>query len=116
MGVHMTTPENDMQDYVTKQDIILLESAMRHDVTQMGSAIRHDMTQMESTIRCDMKLLETELKAGMKVLECSLKKDMQHEIGQVERRLRGEMSSHFRWLLSAIIGLLGVMAKGFHWI
>ena len=32
------------------------------------------------------------------------------------KEIRKDMKSDFRWLLLMMIALLGVMAKGFHWI
>jgi hypothetical protein len=38
------------------------------------------------------------------------------EIKFTLNRLEGKVDSNFRWLLTAIAGLAGIMAHGFHWI
>lgn len=45
-------------------------------------------------------------------------KALDTRLGLVERDLRDlgkKLDAHFYWILAAMVGLAGLMAKGFHW-
>ena len=69
-------------------------------------------------IRADIRDLRNDLRADTREVQEDVS-DLRREIDRRFDRLDGEMWRNSRWLLvmlSGFVGMLGVLAHGFHWL
>ena len=82
------------------------------DTAQGLRDLRDDLREFRAEIR-------TELRSEIGGLRTELRAELRSEIGGVRSELaeqRGALRTQFYWTLGALLGLLGVMAHGFHWL
>ena len=59
----------------------------------------------------DLKELELTLKHNLKEVELTLKRDLK----EVELLIEKSKNSTLLWMFAMLTGVVGIMAKGFHW-
>jgi hypothetical protein len=82
---------------------IAVESA-KEEINSSELATKRDLKEVETSLKRDLKEVETALKRDLKELELQL-------LVQIEK----SKNSTLLWMFAMLTGVVGIMAKGFHW-
>jgi hypothetical protein len=93
---------------------ISVESAIE-EVNAGELASKRDLKELESALKRDLKELESALKRDLKELELALKRDLKEVEVQIEKSKNSTLLWMFTMLTAFAAGIVGIMAKGFHW-
>ncbi len=93
---------------------ISVESA-REEIHAGELASKRDLKEVESALKRDLKELELALKRDLKELELALKRDLKEVEVQIEKSKNSTLLWMFTMLTAFAAGIVGIMAKGFHW-
>ena len=97
---------------------ISVESAIE-EVNAGELASKRDLKEVESALKRDLKELESALKRDLQELESALKRDLKELELQVMVQIEKSKNSTLLWMFTMLTafaaGIVGIMAKGFHW-
>ncbi|OGT65403.1 MAG: hypothetical protein A3J38_03750 [Gammaproteobacteria bacterium RIFCSPHIGHO2_12_FULL_45_9] len=70
--------------------------------------------------KADLIILKLEMQNDIQSAVSAVQLDLHREMSTMKSELQHDLSSHLHWIVSLLVGfctaMLGVMAKGFHWI
>jgi chromosome segregation ATPase len=119
---------SDVVEDDVDERLLKLETHVAHiraDVGDLKSEIRDlrgEFKELRTELKGEMKELRAELKGEMQELRAELKGEMQELGGDVSSikdqmaTIRVDMVMTRVWALCQSAAILGVMARGFHWI
>jgi hypothetical protein len=106
--VGITEQQAEVIAKTTTEVLIVAVESAKEEINAGDLATKRDLKEVETMLRRDLKEVETALKRDLKELELQV-------LVQIEKSKNSTLLWMFAMQSTFAGGLIGIMAKGFHW-